>query len=306
MKAPDDGWDREEREAIEELQDELEALQARHQHDPGIDLLRAARHDALPPDLQEAAQDRLLNDPWSRTLVDGLEAAEPSLDAADQDRLLARLQRDARRGDPVATGRTWLRPMLATAAVVAVAALAWMAFRPSPPAPQVSSVRPEPTIAATPEPPVFRLPLDKPDVTVSLSSLTWRGGGADNPLLADLKAPLDAFRSGDYASADRAFAALESRYPDAVEVFFYGGVSRLFVDDPRRAIAALTRATVLADPTFAPRTTWYLAIAEQRSGNPAQARRRLDELCRGTSDRAAPACAAIKQIDAAAAASHAR
>ena len=131
------------------------------------------------------------------------------------------------------------------------------------------------------------------------------GGGSDNQLLADLKGPLDGFRNNDYARADRAFAALESRYPNAVEVFFYGGVSRLFVNDPQRAIAALTRAAALADTTFAPRTAWYLAIAEERAGHLSRARARLDELCRGTSDRAAPACAAVTRIDASAA-PHAR
>ena len=297
MRTPADGWDREERDAIEELQEELEPLQVRHQHDADIDLLRAARHDALPPDLQSVAHDRLLNDPWARALIDGLDAAEPPLDAADQDRLLARVQRDARRDAIVASRWTWLRPVLASTAVAAVAAVAWIATRPTPPQPQVSSAPPASAVA-TPPAPVFRLPLDKPDVTVSLASLTWRGGGAGNRLLAELKAPLDAFRSGDYAGADRAFAALESRYPDAVEVFFYGGVSRLFLNEPARAITALTRASALADSTFAPRTAWYLAIAEQWSGHGAQARRRLDELCRGTSDRAAQSCAALKQIDA--------
>jgi hypothetical protein len=142
--------------------------------------------------------------------------------------------------------------------------------------------------------------------------LTWRGGGSggsgsgrsggsDNQLLADLKGPLDAFRNGDYARADRAFSALESRYPSAVEVFFYGGVSRLFVNDPARAITALTKAADLADTTFAPRAAWYLAIAEERAGQRPRARARLDELCRGTSNRAAPACAAVTRIDAAAA-----
>ena len=151
--------------------------------------------------------------------------------------------------------------------------------------------------------------------------MTWRGGGSGsgrgsggrssgssggNQLLADLKQPLDDFRNDDYASADRAFAAMESRYPNTVEVFFYGGVSRLFVNDPQRAIASLTKAAALADTTFAPRTAWYLAIAEERAGHLPRARALLDDLCRGTSDRAAPACAAVTRIDAAAAAPHAR
>jgi hypothetical protein len=299
MKAPADGWDREEREAVEELRDELETLQVRRRDDPEIDLLRAARHDALPPDLQTVAHDRLVNDPWSRALVDGLDAAEPSLNETDQSRLLARIRRDARREETAASPWTWLRPLLASAALVAVAVTGWIAFRsPSQTPPAASTPRKETTIAATPKPPVLQLPLDKPDVTVSLAALTWRGATAENQLLADLKSPLDAFRADDYARAEREFAALEQKYPNAIEVLFYGGVSRLFLNDAQRAATALTRASELADATFAPRTAWYLAIAEQRTGKLAEARARFDDLCRGTNDRAPQACAAVKQIDA--------
>jgi len=338
MKAPDDGWDDEERAAIDELRDQLETLRARHRGDPGdpgdpeIALLRAARQGVLPADVQQAADDRLVNDAWSRALVEGLDDVEPSLDRHAEDLLLARIQRDAqpdgqrdRQRDAQPYGQrgrqlampdrrrwVWLRPALASAAVVALAAAAWIAFRgPTPPAgeerPVAPAHQPETSSAAVTPPPAWQVPLDKPDVTLSLAALTWRGGGSggsgtggsgqDNQLLADLKEPLDHFRNNDYARADRAFAALESRYPNAVEVFFYGGVSRLFVDDPPRAIAALTRAAALADATFAPRAAWYLAIAEERGGQLSRARARLEELCRGTSDRVAQACAAVKRID---------
>jgi hypothetical protein len=326
MKAPADGWDDEEREAIAELRDELETLQARHRDDPDIALLRAARHAVLPSDVQQAADDRVLNDAWSRTLVDGLDAVEPSLDKQAEDQLLARIRRDAQAArkehqkDQQSDRRrwAWLRTALASAALVAVAAAAWIAFRGPTPGPGERAIpRAQPpaetSSAAVTTPPVWQVPLDKPPVTLSLAAMTWRGGSgggsgssgsgsrgssSGNQLLADLKEPLDAFRSSDYAAADRGFAALEPRYPNAVEVFFYGGVSRLFVNDPQRAIAALTRAAALKDSTFAPRTAWYLAIAEERTGQLARARARLDELCRGTSDRAAHACAAVKRIDA--------
>ena len=250
MKVPADGWDRDEREALEELQEALNA------------------------------------------------ASEPVLTKADENRLLARIYRTARADAPVARW-VWLRPLIATAALAVLGVGVWFAVRTVPPAGPPSTVRPEPTIAATPKPVPFQLPLDKPDVVLSLSALTWRGSSGANQLLSDLKAPLDAYREGDYTRADREFTVLESRYPQAIEVFFYGGVSRLFADDATRALAALTRASELADATFAPRVAWYRAIAEQRTGNLAQARARLDELCRGTSERAAPACAALKQLAAA-------
>jgi hypothetical protein len=249
MKVPADGWDRDEREALEEMQEVLSA------------------------------------------------ASEPLLTRADQDRLLARIYRGARRDTAVARW-AWLRPALASAALVVLAVGVWFVFRATSPAPPASTVRPEQTIASTPTPPPFQLPLDKPDVVLSLSALTWRGSTGANQLLADLKSPLDAFREGDYTRADREFTVLESRYPQAIEVFFYAGVSRLFVNDSQRALAALTRAGELADATFTPTVDWYRAIAEQRTGNVAQARARLDELCRGGSQRAAAACAAVRQLDA--------
>ena len=299
MKAPADGWDREEREAIDALHEELAALQARHQNDPGLDLLRAGHHDALPPDLQGPVAHRLANDPWARALVGGLDAAEPPFDTADQDRLRARIERDARRGEPSVRRWAWFHPALAGAAFVVVAVAGWLVLRNSPLPPPVAPVPVDQTVASAPvpAPPAFQVPLDKPEVTISLAAMTWRGAG-DNPLLTDLKVALDAFREGDYARADREFAALEPRYPGAVEVFFYGGVSRLFVNDPPRALSALTRAGELGDASFAPNVAWYRAIAEERTGNLPQARGRLAELCRGNSGRAAQACDAVKHIDA--------
>jgi hypothetical protein len=225
-------------------------------------------------------------------------ASEPLLTRADQDRLLARISRAAPAATPGGQ-RVWLRPALAAAAALVLAAGAWYFARVVPPAPAAAVVQPEPPVASTGTPRVFQLPLDKPDIVLSLSALTWRGGGADNQLLADLKAPLDAFREDNYTLADRGFTALESRYPEAVEVFFYAGVARLFVNDPQGALAALTRASELADATLMPAVAWYRAIAEQRTGKAAEARARLDELCRGGSGRAAAACAAVKQLDGA-------
>jgi hypothetical protein len=246
MNTPADGWDRDEREALEELRDAL------------------------------------------------AHAGEASLSQADQDRLLARIYRGAQSRSP---GQwSWLRPALATAALVVVVAGAWLALRREAPAP--SPGPPEQAIVATPKPAPFQIPLDKPEVMLSLSALTWRGSTGTNPLLADLKDPLDAFRADDYARADHGFTALAPRYPDAVEVFFYAGVARLFEKDADGALTALTRAGELADATFAPRVAWYRAIAEQRTGRAAEARTRLDVLCRGGSDRAAAACAALKHIDA--------
>jgi hypothetical protein len=299
MKTPADGWDREEQGTVEELREQLEALQSRHAQDPPIDALRAARHDALPPDTQAVIESRLANDPWNRTLAEGLDEVEPPFEQGDADRLLARIRQDAARGESAAPAFwLWLRPALAMVAVFAVGLAAWAVLRQTPAPPPATTAPPEQSIAAAPATPAFQLPLDKPDVTLSLAAMTWRGSRGNNQLLTDLKVPLDAFREGNYPVADREFSALEARYPDAVEVFLYGGVARLFLNEPNRALAALTRAGDLADSTLIDRVNWYRAVAEQRAGRVADARRRLDALCRGGGNYGAQACRAGEQMDA--------
>ena len=260
MKTPADGWDDEERLVLEELREELEAVQA-----------------------------------------------EAPFEKSDADRLLVRIRSDIAREQPAVTaGWLWLRPAVAIAAVFALGLSAWMVLRQVPPPAAVTPPRPEPRIAAVPARPAFQLPLDKPDVTLSLAAMTWRGSPGNNQLLSDLKTPLDAYREGNYQAADRAFSPLEARYPDAVEVFFYGGVTRLFLDQPDRALTALTRAGELADTTLIDRVNWYRAVAEQRAGRVADARSRLQALCRNGGTYAVQACRAGEEMDAAAKAPDAR
>jgi hypothetical protein len=297
VKEPTDGWDQDERDALNDLRDELDAVRAHHPHTPPIDLLRAARLDALPPEVQSAAAHRLSSDAWSRALVDGLDDVDAVITSAeDRERLLARIRKDTGRPADRAASRRWFQPAVAAAALVALAAGTWAIWPGSqqPPAPLPS--KPEQTVAVTTQAPVFELPLDKPEITLSLASLTWRGEGKENRLLTDLKPALDAFRQGDYSKADAEFAALEARYPKAVEVFFYGGVARLFSNDAQRAAAALTRAAAVADDTFAPQVDWYRAVADQRAGNLPATRTRLESLCRGATARAAQACDALKKL----------
>ena len=152
-----------------------------------------------------------------------------------------------------------------------------------------------PTAAATP-PPAFRLPLDKPDIKVSPSSLAWRGPGGENTLLADLKPAFDAFRGDDYARADREFSALSARYPQSVEITLYQGVARLFIGNIPGAIESLGTAEGLADRSLAWDVSWYRAVAEERAGNREAARARLTDLCAQPDPRAKSACGALSRL----------
>ena len=298
MSSPLDGWDADEREALREVRADLEALRARHDNDPPLELLRAGHHDALPADLQAEVSGFIAADAWSRALVEGLDTAETPLSPEDRDRLFARIRKTGSAPEPRPGRWRWLRPAIAASALAAVALALWTWRDPAPPSPVPSSDRTREVASAPPPVPAVPLRLDKPEMTLSAAALTWRGATDGNQLLADLKPPFDAFRQGDYARADRAFATLEPRYPSAVEVFYYGGVARLFLNDDRHALESLETAARLADTAFAPDVEWYRAIAEHRTGRPADARARLDTLCRGTSQRAPPACEALKQLGA--------
>ena len=107
---------------------------------------------------------------------------------------------------------------------------------------------------------------------------------------------VDAYRDGDYVQADERFTALALQYPESVEVLFFQGVTRMLRDDFAGAVAPLTAAHRLGEPTFVNDAAWYLAVAEQRSGRAADARARLEELCAGTSAFKDRACAARQQL----------
>ena len=294
MKPPRDGWDADEREALQDVEEELDALRTRHDHDPPIDLLRAGHQDALPEDLQSDVTGFLATNAWSRTLVEGLAAAETSLTAEEREQLLARIQtRAAETAPPVARWR-WLPPVFAGVALAAMVVLAVSIWPETPPPAASPTLGPAREMAAARPTPDPRLPLDKPEIILSTGALTWRGTTPENPLLAALRPGIEAFRAGDYARADRELDAIESQYPASVEVVFYQGVARLFLNDAAGAIESLQKAATLADVVFAPEVDWYRAVAEQRAGHPTQARARLDRLCRGTSKRAGAACEALK------------
>jgi Flp pilus assembly protein TadD len=140
------------------------------------------------------------------------------------------------------------------------------------------------------------LALAKPELKLSFAALQWRGSAGDNPLITDLAPGFDAFRRDDFAEAARQLEPLERKHPASVEVFFYLGVAKLMQNDLPGARRALGTALGVADQAFAPDVAWYLAVAEERSGNPASARTRLDRLCRDGGARAADACEGARRL----------
>lgn len=258
-----DAWDRDEREALEPLEDELATLRERHANDPPLELLRAADADALPPDLQARMSEHLAGSDWSRALVAGARDVEHTLDPASADRLFARIRRSA--DSAVDRSPRWRRwaPVAAVAATLAIVTVLWTSWRSTAP-PAIGPQPPPQATVARAEPPISEL-IRKPDVRLSVAALTWRGQAAST-LVDDLAPALEAFRQSDYARAAKTLEALEPRYPDVFDLPYYRGLSLLFLNDADGALPELQKAARLADSTFASDVAGYLAVAQQRAG----------------------------------------
>jgi len=296
MKPPTDGWDRDEREALEPLEDELASLRVRHANDPSLDLLRAAHADALPPDLQARVSEHLTGSEWSRALVSGANDVEHSLDAAASDLLFARITKSATNRTSWFSAPRHVSRMLAAAAALIIIAALWMSWRRPAPSPAAATPT-EATVARTePSPAPYEMPLRKPDVRLSVAALTWRGPASGSSLVDDIAPALDAFRQSDYARAAAALQPLENKYPRAFEAPYYRALSLLLGDNATAAIPEFDKAALLADETFAADVAWYQSVAEQRAGKIAEARQHLESLCHTTNTRTADACDAASKL----------
>ena len=220
--------------------------------------------------------------------------ARHALGTADEARLLARIQREARASVKPRAPLRW-GFLIAAAAVLLVVGTTWILRRKPGPAVVKS---PEPAVASATPSPVLYLALEKPAIKISPATLAWRGPVDKNPLLADLKPAFDAFRADDYARADSEFSALAGKYPKSIEIALYQGIARLFLGNVQGAIENLTSAEKLADSSFAGDVSWYRAIADERTGNLADARARLTRLCAEPGARAQTACDALKRLPA--------
>lgn len=306
MSQPRDDWDAEERAALEGLEGELDEIRRRHADDPSLGMLFAADADALPPELQERVARHLQDSAWSRALVEGLREtrAGAELDPESEQRLFDRITHDARAASP---RRRWKPAVVVGGLALAATLLLAVVLPRSGPDP-----RPVADTSATPRdgdqagsgrggsPPSaapVSIAFDKPEVKLSPSALTWRGNAPESPFLRDLAPAFDAYRAGEYARASEIFDRLAPVYPDAIEVRFYQGVSRMLAGDHAGAIPPLEAAAALRSATFADDVSWFLAVAQQRVGRP-EAHQRFVELCRGSSSHAAAACAAATQLGA--------
>ena len=292
MKTPND-WDQEEDDALRLVGDELAELRRHHASDPPFDLLRAADGDALPTDLQSATAAHLAGSRWSRALVENANAASEQIKPDQEDRVLEHVRRAAG-----ARGRQWPAwfSLLATTALVVLAVVIVQRFRAAPPAPATASVAeatPPPTSAVA----QFQIPLQKPELKLSPRSLTYRGDASNDDFALRIKPGFDAYRNDDYSRAAVELGTLATGYPQSVEVFFYQGVSRLFLNDLAGADMALSAADRIGDSSFASEIAWYRAVVDERTGRRADAQARLAALCQHGDQRwRAAACEAADKL----------
>lgn len=260
MKQRED-WDDEERDALAGLDDQLEAIRRRQAADPPVELMAAARATSEQP-----------------------------LDDVTEQRMWSRIQRELGQQRRASNAR-WIAGSLAAAATILVAVMVSRPGQTTVPAPQPS------TPMAIPQPAPIRVEFTKPDVKLSPAVLSWRGPDTENSYARDLRPAIEAYRSNDYELAEKEFATIASRYPSAIEGTFYLGIVRMLRGDFSGAVAPLTAALALKEPTFVDDAAWFLGVAEQRSGRTDEATRRLGELCKSNGPRSSDACGAIQLLE---------
>lgn len=294
-----------ERELAVRLGTPLERLRAQRAHCPPLETVRALSGDALPKQVKAELEQHIEQCASCRMLStdlhdDELTAATP----AEAQRIRARLNAGMEEGGKAtsatarsqqAAGRSYwvllLRPALVVAAVVLL--FVWigrMGIR-EPATPPIAQVPPPAaTIPAV-------LLLEMPEIRMGPATvLLSRGEQSGQQYLKDLAPALEAYRAADYAQAAGQFAALEPKHPKGIEVFFYGGVSRLHAKQNGDAIRLLEKVRALHDPDFDDEASWYLGLAHHRAGDTAAARGQFERLCAGKSEFSSRACEAAKAV----------
>ena len=286
-----------EAEWLAEAPNQVEALRKQRGTCPSFPQIRAARAGVLPDELQAAVVSHIAGCRTCAAFQADLEDVGTPADITQEEsrRILSRVRRDALSGEKSALWRSlsW-RTAFATAALALCAILLVQQVRKT-------GRQASPTDMVSRQAPAMQVPealkLDKPDVKLTLAVLTWRGaGGNGEQFLADTGQALDLYREDRFADAARQLEALSAKYPSSVEIFFYLGVSRLFLGDHEAAIKALEKADGLARDSFSADVSWYLALAYFKSGRTADAQTRLTSLAAGTSPYATRARAALEAL----------
>ena len=287
--------DRQRREAAldRRLRDEGAQVRALRARCPPPEWLLAPDAEALTPEVRGQLDAHLAVCGACRRLVDDLArldlgAADPAVEARVLQRVRGAVHRRFGALLPIAAGLLLacglgMQSLVhrgAPAAVPVTDAVSRPIEQPSVPAGQQAALWP---IA----PPPLRLMLSNLDPT--------RGGGPGATASAMVGAT-GPYQAGNYQQAAEQFAAIVKTTPSSGNAQFYLGVSRLLAGHPRDAIAPLTAARSLLPAARSREVDWYLAAAEQRAGDQASARARLEALCEGDGVFRQDACEAATRL----------
>lgn len=298
-----ESWERRE---LGRLAPAIDELRRQRNACPPARALSASAAGALPDEAQAAVEAHVASCEQCRELQADLAYLEPAdIGSRAATRILEHVRRQAAQSDrPHRVGWRVLVPISIAASILLMIGIA--GYRTGPRVSPAAASQPpavaaaQPPEAAPPAPPAAVAipgpPLEKPAVKLTMLALTWRGASDGKNFAEDIAPALDAFRADQFDKADRELSALVDRYPASVEIPFYQGVSRLFLDRPAGAVGPLRRASRTADETFASDAAWYLGLALQRAGHVTEAHARFAALCRESTPYAERACAASRLL----------
>ena len=261
---------------------------------PPPDLLRALQEaEALPQQMRRRIEAHIQNCPVCQILARDLDGLDAPLSPEEDNRIHARVF-DAVPGRARLPKWRLFWPLI-PAGGVAVLLFAWLLThfgRTNYRRKAASSPLAGPTMAVKEG--VFAL--EKPAAALGVPLLMRGASSGRQRYLADLSLALAPYQSGDYAKAIRRLQLLTKKYPQSARVPFYLGVSRLLKGDNAAAAPSLKRAVALAHGPFSEECRWYLALANVRSGQAAEAATILESLCRSSGAYAARSCAGLKAL----------
>jgi len=295
-----------ERDLLEEFGTSFEAMKARHADCPKPELLLAALAGVLAEDTAGSVAAHLRKCDFCqillRDLTDAeLDAARPEEDRRVRERVLSATKASAKAekagGGILSVLFRRAVPVAALAGIV-LAAVVWVRFhQPTGPVSVPSTVVVQPVKPAAPS----ALQWEKPPIKLQASSILLSRGkprNAQEKYAKELTAALAPYRDDNFAEAVQKLAKVAQAFPDGVEAQLYLGISQLSLQQDAQAITSLTKAQKLGPETFRDDATWYLALAQKRTGNLQQSVAELGKLCQGNSSYSQRACAGIQELSA--------
>lgn len=260
---------------------------------PPLDQLLAANAGVLPDEVAAPLLVHLRSCASCAMLLRDFAASEVAdLQPAGQDRIRKQIF-----GRAASARRRRFAVPLTVAAALAIGVTALLQ-RPSTPRPAIERPVQTATAAEMPPPhaPAIRvLSLEPAPVRLPAAMLTFRND-ADRRFANDFGPAIALYRDGRYSDAAVQLEGVTRRHPSSAEAFLYLGVSQLFTGRPADAIASLQRARVLDRGGLSELIGWYLAIANEQTGNVTATTTELEKLCATPSSYSQRSCAALNDL----------